>query len=356
MEPMRGIMKYYKIWLPVLSVLIFFGVAEMICRGFSLTEKYDADFKFYIHNVSIDTEQDFNVEDPSLMWSPRPHYADGLFNINSTGLRDKERKIKKDRNVFRILCLGDSSTFGLYLPLKNIYHSLLEERLNREYASSQIRFEVINAGVTGYTSYQGLCFYKQKGFLYEPDVVTFYFGANDCLKDFYLSDKQIIPDDIPSAFKAAVEKNLLLKLDSYRLLRKFIAGVYFRHRSNAGETVLRVSPEDYEKNILELNRLCIKNGSRLLLIPPFYNKRDAGKLRHERKAGMFKQLVNISKKYSIPMIMVPEMTEGAPVDITRYFMDSVHPNETGHRMIMGKIYDYLENNKLLPEKHIDFKH
>lgn len=346
---MRAIMKYYKIWLPVLSIIVFFGLAEIICRSFSLAEKFDADFKFNIRNVDNDLEElKYMTEDPYLMWFPAPDYSDGTIKINSRGFRDRERTVKKDKNVFRILCLGDSSTFGLYVPLVKTYHALLEEKLNSEFGRSKTKFEVINAGVPGYTSYQGLHLYKKKGRLYEPDIVIFYFGVNDTKKEFYLDDKQIVPD-VPSSFKVAAENNFLMKLDSYRILRKIIVKLVLIYRNAEGETVQRVSPEDFKANILELNRLCKNNGSSLLLIMYPFNIKKVNELRKERAIVLLREMESISKKNNIPLIKIPEMTQGAPSDIRKYFWDEVHPNETGHRIIMGKIYNCLINNKLLPE-------
>ena len=66
-----------------------------------------------------DLQDNCLVEDALLMWFPKPHYSDEYININSQGFRDKEHKVKKDENVFRILCLGDSSTFGLRVELND---------------------------------------------------------------------------------------------------------------------------------------------------------------------------------------------------------------------------------------------
>ena len=351
---MNGVMRYYKIWLPLLSIVLFVSLAELICRCFALTDKLDADFKFYINNVDDDLWLRYNVEDAFLMWFPKPNYSDGDININSQGFRDKEYEVKKDKNVFRILCLGDSSTFGHGVQLQDTYHTLLENRLNKEFGQSRIRFEIINAGVTGYTSCQGLSLYKIKGFKYKPDIVTFYFGINERKKIFYISDKQIMHHDVPAAVKAAIENNLLLKLHSYRLLRNFIVNVLSIGKNNIGENVPRVSLEDFKENILELNRLCKKNGSLLLLISPPYSKlKDLrGNLLIDIDFIPYRELLeNISKKHNIPLVSIPEMTEESPGDTTPFFLDTVHPNQLGHRIIMGRLYDYLVTNKLLP-KHI----
>lgn len=349
---MRTVMRYYKIWLPLLSIVLFISFAEFICRSISLVDKYDADFKFYIRNVDDDLKQAFMAEDASLMWFPKPNYHDGLININSQGFRDKERTVKKDRNIFRILCLGDSSTFGVGVYLEETYHALLEEKLNKEYSRSGTRFEVINAGVTGYTSYQGLRLYKQKGYRYKPDIVTFYLGTNDYGKRFHLSDKQIIPDNIISDFNAAIENNILLKLNSYRLLRKCIFNLFGMSKNSTGEKVQRVSSEDYEKNIQALNRLCRKNGSRLLLISIPFNKKEIDRLNFNARADfVLNQLENISKTYDIPLLHIPEMSKGMPfADNSQLFLDVLHPSPAGHRIIMERLCSYLVINKLLPDK------
>jgi len=50
--------------------------------------------------------------------------------------------------------LGDSCTAGHQLPTEKTYTKLLEKLLNREKGIKT--FELINAGVPGYTSFQGL--------------------------------------------------------------------------------------------------------------------------------------------------------------------------------------------------------
>ena len=189
--------KYNKIWLPITSVLLFFVVIELICRTLDFTDPSTMGFKFYVRHVDNDVYLPFMIEDPLLMWSPKPDYEGdvesfGFIKINSEGFRDKEYKVKKDKNSFRILSLGDSTTFGMTLnSFSKVYHTLLEKKLNRDF-NSNINYEVINGGVTGYTSYQGLNIYKHKFFKYEPDIVTFYFGINENKQSFHLDDKQIM--------------------------------------------------------------------------------------------------------------------------------------------------------------------
>ena len=62
--------------------------------------------------------------------------------------------------MFRIICLGGSSTWGY--PLKDtrsIYPAVLEQLLNNH--SSGKEFEVINAGVGGYSTFQQIRYFKK---------------------------------------------------------------------------------------------------------------------------------------------------------------------------------------------------
>ena len=252
----------YKIWLPLASLFLFFLIAEIICRVVGSKEKVDTGFKFYVRNLDNDVEYAFMREDHFLLWSPEPNYDDGEISINSDGFRDKEYKAEKARNTFRILCLGDSSTFGFGITsLSHTYHELLEDELNHQYGKNVI-YEVINAGVTGYTSYQGLNLFKYKGAKYDPDIVTFYFGINDPIKRFYLNDAQIVNNKVPSTMKI-MNNNFMLKFASYRFLHNIISKLMdiVLHTN-----VPRVPVEDYKENIRKLNQLCKKNGAKFLIV------------------------------------------------------------------------------------------
>ena len=58
--------------------------------------------------------------------------------------------IKKNKDTFRIITLGDSFTFGMYINTKDNWTELLEDKLNSDMGCKNISmFEVINLGVGG---------------------------------------------------------------------------------------------------------------------------------------------------------------------------------------------------------------
>lgn len=95
--------------------------------------------------------------------------------INSAGFRDREYPHAKDRDTFRIVVLGDSFTDQLEIPTRQLYHEVLERKLN---STAIRRFEVINLGVAGFGTAQEYLTLKCYGLQYNPDLVilAFYVG------------------------------------------------------------------------------------------------------------------------------------------------------------------------------------
>jgi|TARA_Y100000310_G_C20563698_1_gene754389 lysophospholipase L1-like esterase len=341
--------KYYKIWLPITSILLFFVVIELICRTLDFTDPSTMGFKFYVRHVDNDVHYPFMIEDPLFMWSPKPNYegnvkSGGFIKINSEGFRDKEYKIKKDKNSFRILSLGDSSTFGWGVnSFSKLYHTLLEEKLNKDF-NPNINYEVINGGVTGYTSHQGLNIYKKKFVKYKPDVVTFYFGINEKKSAFYLNDRQIMQPKT-SDNVIALKSYFMEKSAFYRLLSIIALNINAKFRKR----VQRVSLEDFGRDIVEMNELCKKNGAMLLLISPLLNNDHWPSYNFPIKAKRFvynyrEKLEDIAKQHNIPLLTIDQLTEKSSIPNKKFFADSVHPNEQGNIILMEFLLDSLKEH------------
>lgn len=99
--------------------------------------------------------------------------------INADGLRDRERPIAKPPGVFRIACIGDSITFGLYVPSSETFAARLEARLNADPPSKGTTYEVLNFGVTGYNISQSAANLSLRAMKYSPDLVVHAYCLND---------------------------------------------------------------------------------------------------------------------------------------------------------------------------------
>jgi lysophospholipase L1-like esterase len=101
-------------------------------------------------------------------------------SINSAGLRDREFSLSKPKGVYRILALGDSTTFGWGAHQDKTWPKLLEQKLNANPpAGGPQHFEVINSGVGNYNTAQEVAYFKERGRLYHPDMVIIGFAYND---------------------------------------------------------------------------------------------------------------------------------------------------------------------------------
>lgn len=95
---------------------------------------------------------------------------------NSYGLRDREFSAVPGPGVVRILCLGDSLTFGDGVAAEDTYAKQLEARLGQE---GTVRYEVINAGVPSYDTWQEVAYFEEWGWRLKPNTVVIGFYAND---------------------------------------------------------------------------------------------------------------------------------------------------------------------------------
>jgi lysophospholipase L1-like esterase len=106
------------------------------------------------------------------LMKPGSHYEwqNISVDINSHGLRGPETSYEKPPSTFRILNLGDSVVMGWGVSEEDTYGQQLESLLNE--AGSGLRFEVINAGVPGWSLDNALAYLQAEGLKYEPDLVV----------------------------------------------------------------------------------------------------------------------------------------------------------------------------------------
>ncbi|MBM3464134.1 MAG: SGNH/GDSL hydrolase family protein [Armatimonadetes bacterium] len=124
---------------------------------------------------------DYRV-DPILGWSlaPRP-------DVNRFGLRGPEVAEKKEANEVRILCLGDSCTYGSGTIAEHSWPARLQAHLQA--LRPALKITVLNGGVPGYNSAHGIHALRRYLFL-KPDLVIWSFTANDAYEMPYQPPEQ----------------------------------------------------------------------------------------------------------------------------------------------------------------------
>ena len=120
---------------------------------------------------------------PYLAYAPKPNFrtppgAKHVISHNSLGFRGPEITEQKPEGVFRIMCLGGSSTYG-HGPTSNetTWPFRLQTRLSK--ARPDLKIQVINGGCQGYSTYESLANYTFRGIVLEPDIVVVYHAIND---------------------------------------------------------------------------------------------------------------------------------------------------------------------------------
>jgi len=132
--------------------------------------------------------------DPLLLWRLKPNldHAYWDFTVVSTNAQSFRADYpigRKPAGTFRIVCLGDSVTFGYRVPPVwperprdfnpewQPYPMLLETELRE--ANPNRSIEVFPMAVPGYTSHQGLAWLRRDISYLQPDLVIASFGWND---------------------------------------------------------------------------------------------------------------------------------------------------------------------------------
>lgn len=140
--------------------------------------------KYFFEPVA--NTNDYWGESPS--WET-PHN----YRINSDTLReDINYPFEKPEKTYRLVTLGDSFAFGLYIDKSETFSKVLEKRLNdHPLCTKYTNYEVLNLGVPGYDIAYSVERFFRRGEKYRPDgiiwIVSYYdfIEVYELMKPFY---------------------------------------------------------------------------------------------------------------------------------------------------------------------------
>jgi hypothetical protein len=93
------------------------------------------------------------------------------------GIAEKELRIPKSKNEYRILALGDSYTEGVGTSYQTTWVKVLEKTLRESHLESNIK--AINAGIAGSDIYFEYILFKEKLMNLKPDLVIIAINNSD---------------------------------------------------------------------------------------------------------------------------------------------------------------------------------
>ncbi len=253
------------------------------------------------------------VYDPYLIWRPRK----GLPPFNSHGYRGPELSVRKESGAIRIFTIGDSNTLGWVGDENFSWPKHLQDLLRWE----NPRFSVINAGVYGYSSLQGLRRLEET-LPFEPDMVLVSFGWNDGLQ-VTVSDAEFLSKSI----RAFHLDEILVRLRTGQAL----LALYDKIASGQERgLVSRVSVQEYRGNLMRMSALAKERGIQIVLLTrPFID--DSPELSYNAAVH------HVAKEAGVPAIDVYTHFVSKP----EQFSDSSHFTEAGHRLMARLIYERI---------------
>ena len=107
-------------------------------------------------------------------------FVGAMVRTNRWGMRDKDYAQTKPADTYRVGLLGPSTAMGSGVEQDQSFEAVLEERFNQELAAgSQVRYEILNFGVAGYSPIHVMYQLERKVLAFEPDAVFYLGHSND---------------------------------------------------------------------------------------------------------------------------------------------------------------------------------
>jgi lysophospholipase L1-like esterase len=274
-------------------------------------------------------------DNPILFYEPRPGYQGSFeggpgpgaeIQINSQGFRDREYSPEKDAETFRVAVLGDSIIWGHGLTLEDTFAKQLEQLLvERE----ERKVEVLNFGVSGYSTQQEVELYRVKASRFHPDLVI----VGYCLNDYEESSVE------GQAFRR-LYYDVFTHSYVCENLRRVVCG-FFQGLGRSLEDSERQS--DLREQFELLQSYCGDKKIVVVIFPELLDFRHYDRLvQHERVVDALKGLdCEILDLLTPFRRFEPEALQLNPRDRT-------HPNALGIRVAAAATLDLLNREDLIP--------
>ncbi len=137
------------------------------------------------------------IDDPVRRYAMRPfaevRIDSWTFRVSAHRTRGADFPREKPPSERRLLCLGDSFSFGLWCDEDETLVGHLARLANQreEELGSGRTWRAVNLGVPGYQAGQSLRALEQDGLPLDPDVVVYYFNSNDIEEEGFFFDEDL---------------------------------------------------------------------------------------------------------------------------------------------------------------------
>lgn len=262
------------------------------------------------------------INDPELIWRPKA----GTSVFNSQGFRGRDLPAAKADREYRIFTVGDSNTLGWAGETGPNWPAMLE-RLVRQH---QPGASVTNAGVWGYSSFQGLRRFRQV-LAYSPDMVLVSFGSNDA--------HHVKVPDRKFAASAFRDNRLGRLMNRFRVGQALISFTDIAMALGSREPRPRVSLPEYRAHLEEMIRLGSRGQVRVILLTRPFVGENHDPLWWKNFGPQYNAAtVQVAEQESVPVIDIYTLFK----DDESYFADESHFTGAGHERAARLIYERIK--------------
>jgi lysophospholipase L1-like esterase len=313
-----------KLWMAVVTLLGVIVMGELGCR-----------LVWSVADLQLNPTENAHLRDhPTRLWVQAPNLdielaQHGRLRTNALGLRNEEVIVPKPNGEFRVLSLGESSTWGHGVRLPETYSKIVEQQLKESGKAAT----VINAGIPAYTIQQSAIYLQEAGLRLQPDVVVVYHQTNDFLPahvtDAHNPLVQLTGNDRELIERRRPIAGLLTFLFNSRLyLALRTAMLRLPSSLPNADTVrdgpVRVPPSDRRAALDMMLDECNQAGVRLVIVQPLYA------IDHSED----RLLRDWSAERHVTYIETDALKRSLGANIQRlYLPDGVHPRTAVHRML-----------------------
>ncbi len=281
--------------------------------------------------VSLNRENFIFPKDSNLKYFYEPKPGRVLRNksrntvntITSESLNERfDYAVDKPKYTFRIVSLGDSWTYGYGVSTQDNYSEVLEDLLNKNMVCRNIKkFEVINLGAPGYDIEFAAERFRLRGQKYNPDLILWSIKSDDFAPEELVRGKET---ELATADNSLQGKNIA-SAEYLLAIKKHFLAAQREVITKLGEEAL-ISRE--MKALDSMNYY--KNG--------FLFMQDQLNAKQKSALGNFARgKSSVDVNYEARSLTEEELI---PVD--------GHPNQKGHKALAQDIFNYLNQNKIIP--------
>jgi len=268
----------------------------------------------------LDAQLFESVDDPIRRYAMKPGSTatvhdeetgqDWYFRVNSHRARGPEYPAQKPVNERRILCLGDSFSFGLWCNEDESLVGHLARMANENETERDITWRGITIGVPGYHSGQQRVAFEQDGLALDPDVVVLYFNTNDILQNgfFYDDELDIIRVDmaqLPTGLRRVLWNSHLYGFLTRKLITEVVQKIESPHLDpSVSYAHVREDNQVYcRSEIARIKELCEERGIPLFVVnQPLMTWSEAARGRDWRLAELFHWAREMFDELELPQI------------------------------------------------------